>query len=104
MDIATSRNGKRLLIAWFGVLLVFLYAPLLLLLVFSFNEKNLPVFPLECCTTQAYQDFVGNAELSASLLTSAKVAAGSSVVAVLLGILAAIFWEPAQRRFAAQPV
>lgn len=89
-DIAVSRNGKRLINVWFAVLLVFLYTPLLLLLVFSFNDNNLPVFPLRGFTTQAYEDFAANPELRASIVTSAKVAAVSSVLAVVLGLLAAI--------------
>jgi spermidine/putrescine transport system permease protein len=89
-DIAVSRNGKRVLNVWFAVLLVFLYAPLLLLLVFSFNDNNLPVFPLRGFTTQAYEDFAANPELRASVVTSAKIAALSSVVAAILGLLAAI--------------
>jgi spermidine/putrescine transport system permease protein len=89
-DIAVSRNGKRVMNVWFAVLLVFLYAPLLLLLVFSFNDNNLPVFPFRGFTTQAYEDFASNPELRASVVTSAKIAALSSVVAVILGLLAAI--------------
>src|SRR5918999_1711608 len=90
MDIATSTNGKRVLIGWFGVLLFFLYAPLLILLVFSFNDNNLPVFPLRGFTTSAYEQFLANEELRGSVVTSAKIAAISSVGAVLLGLLAAI--------------
>jgi spermidine/putrescine transport system permease protein len=90
MDIAVSRNGGRLLKVWFGILLVFLYAPLLLLLIFSFNDNNLPVFPLRGFTFDAYRQFVQNPELKASLVTSAKVAALSSVGAVILGLLASI--------------
>jgi spermidine/putrescine transport system permease protein len=90
MDIAVSRNGKRILNVWFGILLVFLYTPLALLLIFSFNDNNLPVFPLRGFTTQAYQDFAANTELRASVVTSAKIAAISSLVAVVLGLLAAI--------------
>ena len=89
-DIAVSRNGRRVLNVWFAVLLVFLYVPLLLLLIFSFNDNNLPVFPLRGFTTQAYQDFASNPELRAAVVTSAKIAALSSVVAVILGLLAAI--------------
>jgi spermidine/putrescine transport system permease protein len=89
-DIAVSRNGRRVLNVWFAVLLVFLYVPLLLLLIFSFNDNNLPVFPLRGFTTQAYQDFASNPELRASVVTSAKIAALSSVAAVILGLLAAI--------------
>ena len=90
MDIAVSKNGKRFLTFWFGVLVVFLYAPLGLLLLFSFNDNNLPVFPLKGFTTSAYEQFLANAELRASVVTSAKVAALSSLIAVFLGLLAAI--------------
>jgi spermidine/putrescine transport system permease protein len=90
MDIATSRTGGRLLKVWFGVLIVFLYAPLLLLLIFSFNDNNLPVFPLRGFTFDAYRQFVQNPELKASIVTSVKVAALSSVGAVILGLLASI--------------
>jgi spermidine/putrescine transport system permease protein len=90
MDIATSANGKRFLFGWFGVLLFFLYSPLLILLVFSFNDNNLPVFPLRGFTTSAYEQFLRNDELAASLVTSAKIAALSSAIAVMLGLLAAI--------------
>jgi spermidine/putrescine transport system permease protein len=90
VDIATSPNGSRVLKVWFGILLVFLYAPLLLLLIFSFNDNNLPVFPLRGFTTDAYRQFVANPELKASIVTSAKVAALSSVGAVILGLLASI--------------
>jgi spermidine/putrescine transport system permease protein len=90
MDIAVSRNGKRVLNVWFAVLVIFLYTPLALLLMFSFNDNNLPVFPLRGFTTQAYQDFAANTELRASVVTSAKVAAIASLFAVLLGLLAAI--------------
>jgi spermidine/putrescine transport system permease protein len=90
MDIAVSRNGKRVLNVWFAIVVLFLYAPLGLLLMFSFNDNNLPVFPLRGFTTQAYQDFAANPELRASVVTSAKVASIASLGAVLLGLLAAI--------------
>ena len=90
VDIAVSRNGKRIMNVWFAILVLFLYTPLGLLLMFSFNDNNLPVFPLRGFTTQAYQDFAANTELRASVVTSAKVASIASLVAVLLGLLAAI--------------
>jgi spermidine/putrescine transport system permease protein len=90
MEIATSTNGTRLLKVWFAILVVFLYAPLLLLLIFSFNDNNLPVFPLRGFTTDAYRQFVSNPELKASIVTSIKVAALSSLGAVILGLLASI--------------
>jgi spermidine/putrescine transport system permease protein len=90
MDIATSANGRRGLYLWFGVLVFFLYAPLLILLVFSFNDNNLPVFPLKGFTTDAYEQFAANTELRGSIVTSAKIAGVSSFGSVVLGLLASI--------------
>lgn len=90
MDIAASPNGTRALKLWFVVLLVFLYAPLVILLIFSFNDNNLPVFPLKGFTFDAYRQFASNPELKASIVTSAKVAALSSLGAVFLGLLASV--------------
>jgi spermidine/putrescine transport system permease protein len=90
MDIATSTNGRRVLYLWFGVLLLFLYTPLFILLMFSFNDNNLPVFPLRGFTTDAYEQSAANAELKASVAVSARIAAVSSVGSVVLGLLASI--------------
>ncbi len=101
MEIAASRFGKGALKAIFALLVLFLYAPLLILLLFSFNDNNLPVFPLKGFTTDAYRDFIANEELRASVLTSAKVAAASSAIVVALGVLAAIVLV--RREFFAKP-
>ena len=100
MDIATSKNGMRSLKGFFALLVVFLYAPLVLLVIFSFNYNNLPVFPLKGFTLRAYEQFASNSELRTSLATSAKVAAVSSLIAVALGVVAAI--ALVRRRFAAK--
>ena len=101
MDIAVSPRGKWVLRGFFGFFVVFLYAPLLLLVVFSFNDSDLPVFPLRGFTTSAYEQFLSNPELKSAVLTSAKVAAVASVLAVVLGVLAAI--ALVRKRFTAKP-
>ena len=88
MDVALSRNGRRLLRGFFALLIVFLYAPIAVLLVFSFNDSDVPTFPLSGFTTRWYNDFANNPDLKAALTTSAIVAAISSLGAVLLGVLA----------------
>lgn len=90
MDIATSKNGRRGLIALFVVLLLFLYAPLVVLIGSSFTTSNTPQFPPKDFSISAYHQFASNPEIKASLLTSAKVATLASVLTVALGILAAI--------------
>jgi len=98
MDVALSANGKRVLRIFFGLLVVFLYAPIAILLIFSFNNSELPTFPLSGFTLHWYHQFLTNADLKGALETSAVVAALSSVGAVLLGGLAAA--ALARKRFA----
>jgi spermidine/putrescine transport system permease protein len=90
MDVALSRSGAWILRAFFAFVVVFLYAPIVILLIFSFNDASLPTFPLSGFTLHWYQEFLTNSELKSSLKTSAIVAALSSVGAVLLGIVSAI--------------
>jgi spermidine/putrescine transport system permease protein len=90
MDAAVSKNGLRALRGFFGLVVLFLYAPILILLVFSFNDSELPSFPLSGFTFHWYHQFLTNGELRGAIKTSAIVALGSSGVAVLLGILASI--------------
>ena len=90
MDVALSRNGRRLLQAFFALVVVFLYAPIVILLVFSFNDSEVPTFPLSGFTLHWYRQFLANSDLRGALETSAIIAALSSAGAVLLGILATI--------------
>jgi len=98
MDVALSKYGRRVLAGFFGLLVVFLYAPILILLIFSFNDSELPAFPLSGFTLDWYHEFLTDPDLQAALQTSAIVAALSSVGAVVLGILASI--ALARRRIA----
>ena len=90
MDVALSRNGRIVLQALFVLVVLFLYLPIAILLIFSFNDSALPSFPLSGFTLHWYHDFLTNSELKGALETSAIVAALSSVGAVVLGILSAI--------------
>ena len=90
MDITTSKWGYRGLALWFAVFAVVLYFPLALLVVFSFNDNELLVFPLKGFTTHAYRQFWSNPDLKQAVVTSFKIAAVSSIAAVALGVLASI--------------
>jgi spermidine/putrescine transport system permease protein len=90
MDVATSRNGLRALKVFFGLLVLFLYAPLVVLFVFAFNDDTTLRFPLEGFTTRWFEQFLSNPELTASLRTSAIIATASAAIAVALGILASL--------------
>ena len=98
MDVALSANGRRVLRTLFGLVVVFLYAPIAILLIFSFNDSVLPTFPLTGFTLSWYRQFLTDPDLTGALETSAIVAALSSLGAVLLGTLSSI--ALARRRFA----
>ncbi len=90
MDVTLSRNGRRVMRVFFALVVVFLYAPIVILLVFSFNRASVPAFPLSGFTLRWYHDFLHDGSMRSALETSAIVAAMSSVVAVALGILASV--------------
>ncbi len=69
--------------------LAFLYAPILLLPVFAFNDSAVIAFPLDGFTTKWFAELRTNAELHGALLNSLMVAGAASVLSVLLGIAAA---------------
>lgn len=87
-EIAGSRGARVLLGGFFGALVVFLYLPIALLAIFSFNAGDVS-FPLEGFTTEWYRRLLTNPLLVRALERSAIVALISSLIAVALGVLAA---------------
>lgn len=74
------------------VVYLFLYAPIILLVVFSFsNHRN--VGQWGGFTFQWYRDFADNDSLQRALWVSVKVALWSTVISVVLGTLAALALE-----------
>jgi spermidine/putrescine transport system permease protein len=101
MDVALSKNGARTLRVFFAFVVAFLYAPIVILLIFSFNDSDVPAFPLSGFTLHWYHDFLVNTDLRTALGTSAVIAVLTSLGAVVLGVLASI--ALARRRFRGQP-
>ncbi|MGH2636055.1 MAG: ABC transporter permease [Actinomycetota bacterium] len=89
METATSRGALTLLRVFFGLLVLFLYLPIAILALFSFNSGDV-TFPLEGFTTDWYERFLSNPVLIHALERSALVALVSSVIAVALGVLASL--------------
>ena len=69
--------------------LVFLYGPVLLLPLFSFNDSIYITFPLKGFTFDWYRQMVDNAQLIECLRASLGVATSVAVVSTILGTLAA---------------
>ena len=99
-DVALSKNGARVLRVFYALVVAFLYAPIVILLIFSFNNSSVPTFPLSGFTLHWYHEFLVNGDLRAALETSAIIAALTSIGAVILGVLASI--ALARRQFRAK--
>jgi spermidine/putrescine transport system permease protein len=100
MNPAYSKNGRRGLIAFFCLLVVFLYAPIAVLVVFSFNDRVIVSFPWEGFTLNWYRAFLANDELLGALATSLEIALMTAIVTTVLAIPASI--ALVRRRFRAK--
>jgi spermidine/putrescine transport system permease protein len=71
------------------VYLVFLYAPILLLPLFAFNNSEIIAFPLSGFTTRWFTELTTVGALHDAVLTSLFIAVTTAVLATLLGVCAA---------------
>lgn len=85
-----STGGRRALAAWFAVCVVFLYVPLLVLMVFSFNDSQIVSWPLSGFTTRWYSQAWHDEQLRDSLITSLELAVVASLVSLVLASLAGL--------------
>lgn len=86
-------RGRAFLSVGFGYYLLlafFLYLPILLLILFSFNDSTLLVFPLKGFTLKWYQNLLNARELLQAVRNSLVVGLVSSFIAVVLGGMAAV--------------
>jgi spermidine/putrescine transport system permease protein len=75
--------------AYLAAIYGFIFLPVIVLVTFSFQDGRLPVPPFKGVTLKWYAEIFADDRLMAALFNSLIVALGSSVVAVVLGFLAA---------------
>jgi len=75
--------------AYLAVAYAFVFLPVAVLVAFSFQDGRLPVPPFQGLTLDWYAKVLGDRDLMAALGNSALVAAVSSLIALVLGFLAA---------------
>ncbi len=75
---------------YFVAFTAILYLPIFLLIVFSFNDSQALVFPLKGFTTKWYSAMLQSTELLKSLRNSVVLGLASSLIATILGTMAAI--------------
>ena len=80
--------------------LSFIYLPVVVLVLFSFQDGVLPIFPFTGPSLQWYEKMLANERLVESLMNSVVVAILSAIVTTFLGFLAAYGMARRKPRFA----
>ena len=75
--------------AWVGLVMLFLYAPLFVLMIFSFNDSKRNVV-WRGFTTKYYEKAMANDQLIEALVNSLSIAALATVASLILGAVAAV--------------
>jgi spermidine/putrescine transport system permease protein len=91
VEVVSPRAGlvKALLGTWAVLIYVFLFAPIVLLVLFSFNANKYGTFPFTGWTLHWYSQVFGNYQIKDALTTSIKVAAEVTLVSTIVGTAAA---------------
>jgi putative spermidine/putrescine transport system permease protein len=84
-----SRSARWGLTAITGIVLVFIYFPLLVVLINSFNASKVFSWPPTSWTTQWWSKAATNDGVRSALLTSVKAGIGATLIAIVLGSMVA---------------
>ena len=85
---AENRSGGWLLKAYATLVYIFLFAPILVVMLTSFNPTGRATIP-NALTTKWYSDLLEDEQLIEALWTSLRIALATSLIASLLGLSAA---------------
>lgn len=91
LDIVSSRGRlvRGALSAWAVVIYVFLFAPIVLLVVFSFNANKYGTFPITGWTGKWYGQVFHDYQIRDALTTTIRIAFEVTVVSTVVGTAAA---------------
>jgi ABC-type spermidine/putrescine transport system permease subunit II len=85
-----ERLRKSMLWGYAALFYAFLYLPIFLLIVLSFNDSDVVGLPLRGATLRWYHEVFGSAELIKSIVNSTLLGAVSATVATILALLLAL--------------
>jgi putative spermidine/putrescine transport system permease protein len=85
-----SRRSQNLLRAGVGVTLAFIYIPLIVIAIYAFNGSTTLEWPPSNLTLHWFGDAINNAGARDALVTSLKVGALATLIALVLGTLASL--------------
>jgi putative spermidine/putrescine transport system permease protein len=85
-----SRRSKTLLRAAVAIVLAFIYIPLIVIAIYAFNSSNLLEWPPPSLTLHWFPEAIKDTGARDAFVTSLKVGAAATAIALLLGTLASL--------------
>lgn len=82
--------ADSLFITFVALLMAFLYIPIWVLIIFSFNDSRTLTWPLTGFTLEWYEKLFTNADLQAAIANSFYVASSATILTLLVGVPAAM--------------
>lgn len=86
----SPRTTRRILRLVTILTYVFLYAPVVIVILLSFSERRVPSFPMKGFTFRWYEVFLSDERAVNALLTSVKIGVLSAIGSGIIGTLASI--------------
>jgi ABC-type spermidine/putrescine transport system permease subunit II len=93
------RLVRRALAGWACVIYVFLFSPIVLLILLSFNSNRYGTFPITGWTTQWYSSIANSPDLQSAIKTSIRVALEVTLISTVVGTAAAFTLVRSRLRF-----
>ena len=90
MNASTKTQGAPLLRAYAAITFAFIYLPIVVLIVYSFNRDGVGGFPPRHLTLEWYRQLLSDGAIWDSVINSVLVAAATVVLSLTLGLLAAL--------------
>ena len=87
--IGTSRTGRIAFAVWTVLILLFLFVPIALIVVYAFNASNVQSWPLPGLSTKWFSSTFHNAEMRSAFWLSIRAGLIATAIALVLGTLAA---------------
>src|SRR5919201_4958590 len=84
-----TRSTRHALAAWTGLVLLFLWFPLALIMVYAFNRSNVQSWPIPGFTTKWFRVAWDSADVRSAIWLSVRVALVATGVALVLSSAAA---------------
>jgi putative spermidine/putrescine transport system permease protein len=83
-----SRTTRIALWAWVGLVLLFLYIPIIVICLYAFDDSNVQSWPIKKLTIKWFGPAIHNGDMQQALWLSLKAAALATLIAIVLGTLA----------------